>query len=163
MASSFPRPSSRRSQIGCRWGPGFEAIAWHNFGFHGNHGFHGSMEVRSCRFLTGNHSKTKILVPLVESHKSNFLKDLKNQIEWHHSWNLGDSNVNFKVVEARKRVWSENCHQGAIKSNIKSKCPPLTPFRILSLETSKERHVRGGGVFCMKTAETCCSKTCVNF
>ena len=33
MASSFPRPSSQRSQIRCRWGPGFEGniMAAHAF------------------------------------------------------------------------------------------------------------------------------------
>ena len=43
---------------------------------------------------------------------------MKNQIEWHHSRCHGDSIAHFKVVEARKRVLNENCHQDAILRNI---------------------------------------------
>ena len=54
------------------------------------------------------------MFPLLKVNKTNiFWKLMKNQIEWH-----GESIAHFKVVEARKRVRNENCHQDAILRNI---------------------------------------------
>ena len=39
---------------------------------------------------------------------------MKSQIEWHYSRCHGECIAHFKVVEARKRVRNENCHQDAI-------------------------------------------------
>ena len=101
------------------------------------------------------YSETR-LFPLLKVNKSTFLWKLtKPQINWHHSWCHGDSIVQFKVVEERKRVWKVNCHQDAVKQNIKPKLPQQTPFGTLFMEIAKNPRVLGS--FCMKTAEMCFS------
>ena len=62
-----------------------------------------------------------------------------------------------KVVEARKRLQNENCHQDDIKRNIKSKVLQQTPFWTLFMVTVKKKR-RVLVTFCMKTAKMCFSK-----
>ena len=83
------------------------------------------------------------------------------QIEWHYSWCHGDSIVQFKVIEARKRVRNKNFHQDAIKWNIKPTFPQQTPFWTLFMEIANNSEF--WGAFRMKSAKTCVSKIWIKF
>ena len=115
------------------------------------------------RFLTGNpYSKIKNLVPLAESQeKKLFLKAYKKGLSDTILRAIGVSIAQFKVVEVRKRVRNENCHQDTIRRNIKPKFPQKTTFGTLLMEIAKK--TLSSVSVCMKTAEMCFSKTCINF
>ena len=106
--------------------------------------------------------KPKTLFLLLKVNKSRFFwKLIKNQIAWHHSWCHDDGIVQIKVVEAPQWARNENCHQDAIKRNIKPKFSPQTPFRTVFVGIANNSQFCG--VLYMKTAKMCFSKTCVNF
>ena len=79
------------------------------------------------------------MFPLLKVNKTNiFWKLMKNQIEWHHYRCHEDSIARFKVVEARKRVRNENCHQDAILRNIQPKFSQQTTVRPFFMGVAKD-------------------------
>ena len=53
-------------------------------------------------------------------------------------WCHGSSIVHTKVIEARKRVPNENCHQDVIKRKIKPKVPQQIPSKTIFMKMTKK-------------------------